>query len=293
MRAAIATSTSASRSRCSPPSDAGVRPARGRGRPRGARTLRHRRSRRQWNGASRHGSPTRSLIAPWLRRRPRAARTHSPTATPRPSRVKICGRPGAEREFRTFGAARRQSLERTAGSGTGLKVALGAILAQAYQHDKAAASAATSVRLRDAKESSWLQVTIGHDARERPGTNREPPEMPLSWGRRLLGSAGRSTATTQGAIYIFSSPLCFSVPLGGLSIAWVYWILVVLMLLERDELAGSRSPQAIRMKFDDPSLRVSAGAPRFRAGRLARSGPRVNRQLPPPPRALRSRARSY
>ncbi|HEX6696917.1 MAG TPA: LLM class flavin-dependent oxidoreductase [Solirubrobacteraceae bacterium] len=96
---------------------------------------------------------------------------------PRPSRVQALLAEQGERAFKAF--VRRSDdrrLERTVGSGRGLKVLFGA-MAQAYEPDKAAGFSGDlqyDLRRADGELVSWT-VTLGPDgASVRPGTARAP-----------------------------------------------------------------------------------------------------------------------
>jgi alkanesulfonate monooxygenase SsuD/methylene tetrahydromethanopterin reductase-like flavin-dependent oxidoreductase (luciferase family)/putative sterol carrier protein len=108
-----------------------------------------------------------------------AARHHHATANGRPPRARVQAllAEQGERAFRAF--VRRSDdrrLERTVGSGAGLKVLFGA-MAQAYQPDKAAGFAGDlqyDLRRSSGEVVSWT-VTLGPDhASVRPGTASAP-----------------------------------------------------------------------------------------------------------------------
>jgi alkanesulfonate monooxygenase SsuD/methylene tetrahydromethanopterin reductase-like flavin-dependent oxidoreductase (luciferase family)/putative sterol carrier protein len=107
-----------------------------------------------------------------------SGRVHTPAnGRPRPSRVQAVLADRGERAFRAF--VRRSDdrrLERTAGSGTGLKVLFGA-MAQAYEPDKAAGFSGDlqyDLRRANGELVSWT-VTLGPErASARPGTASAP-----------------------------------------------------------------------------------------------------------------------
>jgi alkanesulfonate monooxygenase SsuD/methylene tetrahydromethanopterin reductase-like flavin-dependent oxidoreductase (luciferase family)/putative sterol carrier protein len=117
-------------------------------------------------------------IAPVASGPPPSGRAHGPSnGRPRSSRVQALVADRGERAFRAF--VRRSDdrrLERTAGSGTGLKVLFGA-MAQAYQPDKAAGFSGDlqyDLRRANGELVSWT-VTLGPErANARPGTASAP-----------------------------------------------------------------------------------------------------------------------
>ena len=105
-----------------------------------------------------------------------ARREHAPPTAARGGRaVQALLAEQGERAFKAF--VRRSDdrrLERTAGSGTGLKVLFGA-MAQAYEPDKAAGFSGDlqyDLRRSDGELVSWT-VTLGPERRERPARHRE------------------------------------------------------------------------------------------------------------------------
>jgi alkanesulfonate monooxygenase SsuD/methylene tetrahydromethanopterin reductase-like flavin-dependent oxidoreductase (luciferase family)/putative sterol carrier protein len=123
------------------------------------------------------GDPDYS-IAPVASGPAASSRLHLPAnGRPRPSRVQALVAEQGERAFKAF--VRRSDdrrLERTAGSGTGLKVLFGA-MAQAYVPDKAAGFSGDlqyDLRRSNGELVSWT-VTLGPErARVRPGTASAP-----------------------------------------------------------------------------------------------------------------------
>ena len=117
-------------------------------------------------------------IAPVASGPPAATRLHLPSnGRPRQSRVQALLADQGERAFKAF--VRRSDdrrLERTAGSGTGLKVLFGA-MAQAYEPDKAAGFSGElqyDLRRSNGELVSWT-VTLGPERADvRPGTASAP-----------------------------------------------------------------------------------------------------------------------
>ena len=117
-------------------------------------------------------------IAPVASGPPAATRLHLPSnGRPRQSRVQALLADQGERAFKAF--VRRSDdrrLERTAGSGTGLKVLFGA-MAQAYEPDKAAGFSGElqyDLRRSNGDLVSWT-VTLGPERADvRPGTANAP-----------------------------------------------------------------------------------------------------------------------
>ena len=117
-------------------------------------------------------------IAPVASGPPAATRLHLPSnGRPRQSRVQALLADQGERAFKAF--VRRSDdrrLERTAGSGTGLKVLFGA-MAQAYEPDKAAGFSGElqyDLRRSNGELVSWT-VTLGPERADvRPGTAGAP-----------------------------------------------------------------------------------------------------------------------
>jgi alkanesulfonate monooxygenase SsuD/methylene tetrahydromethanopterin reductase-like flavin-dependent oxidoreductase (luciferase family)/putative sterol carrier protein len=106
------------------------------------------------------------------------SRLHVPSnGRPRPSRVQALLAEQGERAFKAF--VRRSDdrrLERTAGSGTGLKVLFGA-MAQAYEPDKAAGFSGElqyDLRRADGELVSWTVALGPGGASVRPGTASAP-----------------------------------------------------------------------------------------------------------------------